>query len=91
MTNNLNYIKIMGPFERDILKYVGAQQNESCPLQDLLNELSTKSDYTEDWAVSDINNLIEDGLLSYDQSTGVLTLLSKAKRPVVKLPPNHRG
>lgn len=41
--------------------------------------------------ISDINNLIKDGLLSYIQSTGVLTLLPKAKRPVAKLPPDRRG
>ena len=45
------------------------------------NELSVKSDYTWEWEMSDIKNLIKDGLLSYDQSTGVLTLLPKAKKP----------
>lgn len=36
----------MGPFERDILDYLGAQQNGSCQLQDLLNELSVKPEYS---------------------------------------------
>ena len=81
----------MGPFERDILDYLGAQQNGSCQLQDLLNELSVKPEYSQEWVISDINNLIKDGLLSYIQSTGVLTLLPKAKRPVAKLPPDRRG
>lgn len=80
----------MGPFERDILDYVDAQPNDSCLLQDLLMELSTKPEYSENWVISDVSNLIKDCLLSYDQSTGVLTLLPKAKRPVVKLPPDNR-
>lgn len=77
----------MGPFEREILEYVGAQHNESCQLQDLLKELSAKPDFTVDWAMSDVNNLIKEGLLSYHETTDVLTLLPKAKRPMAMIPP----
>lgn len=80
----------MGPFERDILDYVDAQPNDSCQLQDLLKELSTKPDFTVDWVISDIKNLIKDGLLSYDKATDVLTLQPKAKRPVVVIPPDKK-
>ena len=80
----------MGPFERDILDYIMAQQHESCLLQDWLKVLSDKPDFTVDWAMSDVNNLIKDGLLSYDETTDVLTLLPKAKRPVVVIPPDKK-
>ncbi len=68
-----------------------AQQNESCLLQDFLKVLSVKPDFTVDWVISDINNLIKDGLLSYDETTDVLTLLPKAKSPVDMMPPDNRG
>lgn len=80
----------MGPFERGILDYIMAQQNESCLLQDLLKMLSVKPDFTVDWVISDVKNLIKDGLLSYDKATDVLTLLPKAKRPVVVVPPDKK-
>ena len=80
----------MGPFERDILEDIRAQQNESCLLQDLLKELSAKPDFTVDWVISDVKNLIKDGLLSYDKATDELTLLPKAKRPVDMMPPSKK-
>ena len=81
----------MGPFEIDILEYVKAQPDEACSLHGVLSYLSSKPDFMTDWAMNDVKNLIRDGLLSYNEETEVLTLLPKAKKPVVKMPPNDHS
>lgn len=48
--------------------------------------LSVKPDFTVDWVISDVKNLIKDGLLNYDKANDVLTSLPKAKRPVDMMP-----
>ena len=80
----------MGVYDRQILVFVNGKENDSCQVTEVLDSLKNIPDFLSDQAINDINNLINDGLLAYDKSSDTLTLLPKAKRPVVPIPPDPR-
>lgn len=79
----------MGIYDRDILDYLFSH-GETCQLNDLLNSLKGKQDFSVDRVLHDIKNLEKDELVDFDENTQALTLRPKAQKPVVKLPPNQR-
>lgn len=79
----------MGPFDREILDYVDASVIDSCSLDDLLEYVKGIQDYDTGRAINDIQNLINDGLLVFDEESKIIQLTDKAKKPVVPLPKNQ--
>lgn len=80
----------MGVYDRKILDYVDGKDNNSCQVTEVLDNLKNTPDFMSEQVIKDINNLINDGLLAYDKDNGTLSLLPKAKRPVVPIPPDPR-
>lgn len=80
----------MGVFDRQILDYVDGKENDSCQVDEIINNLKDTPDVIIEQVINDLNSLIKDGLLDYDKENDTVTLLPKAKRPVVQLPPDPR-
>ena len=81
----------MGVYDREILDYVDSKENDTCRVDEVLDHLKDTPDFSSDRVINDINNLIKDGLLSYDKDRDTVTLLPKAKRPAPKVPKDSRN
>ena len=80
----------MGVYDNDILDYLKSKENKTCHFDELWELLKDKPDSNQAWLMNDVNNLEKDGLLTFNEETEMLSLLPKATRPVVKLPPDSR-
>ena len=80
----------MGVNDRDILEFLRNKNDGKGNIDELWELLKAKPDITLDWVINDIKNLEKDGLLKYEEATGVITLFPKANKPVVPLPPDSR-
>ena len=80
----------MGVNDRDVLDFLRSKENGICQLGELWDRLKVKPDIMLDWVINDIENLENEGLLSFNRDTDTLTLLPKARRPVVPIAPDRR-
>lgn len=80
----------MGVYERDILDYLESKENKTCQFSELWEYLKKMPDITQDWLINDIKKLVKDALLTFNEETETLTLLPKATKPPVPMPPNCR-
>lgn len=80
----------MGVNDRDILDFLRSKDNATCQLDELWDILKNKPDITLDRVINDIENLENDGLLTFDKDSETLTLLPKANRLVVTIAPDSR-